>query len=557
MEERLSYSFFFLSMLSAVLAALLAFWCASGAYRSRAETDFRNYLDVVVQYYDRTGDIYVAPSAPAFSEGDSTGGDIEIYLTDESGTALYHRRAGHLLPVDDPSEFAITPYEGPWSVAVTTKAAHRFGHVLYAAVEVENGNRLWLAHEIGGGLSLFLSAFPLFVLFLFALLFAAVVFAYLLTKKILTPIKALSVHRTEPNFPTGSAGIYPELAPLIDEITKQRRQLVAENRKTLAEKGKLSAVIEHMTEGVVIYDENCTMMLANACAQRILAAAEFSRPAYERCLRQAFEHHHSTAHFKANQTLYQMVANAIGGAEAETVVCLFRDVTEREKRDELDRMRQQFTANVSHELKTPLTSISGYAEMIENGMAKEGDVQGFAGKIKREAAWLLSLISDILKLSELDDPKQALAFEDVDLFQIAKECAEVLALAAKNHSISLCVTGGPCVVRASRNLIYELVYNLCDNAIRYNQRGGRVDLNVQGRSLTVSDTGIGIPPEHRDRVFERFYRVDKSRSKATGGTGLGLAIVKHVAEQHRAVIDLTSEMGKGTKITVTFPVEPS
>ena len=230
-------------------------------------------------------------------------------------------------------------------------------------------------------------------------------------------------------------------------------------------------------------------------------------------------------------------------------------------------MRREFTANVSHELKTPLTSISGYAELIEAGMAKPQDVTVFAGRIRTESARLQSLVADIIQLSQLDGmsseaakgqaPEQA-KFAPVSLLALARRCTESLALNAQKAYVTLLAEGEDLTVQGDQRLLEELCFNLCDNAIRYNRPGGRVILHVETRdgrpALRVEDNGIGIPPEHQVRVFERFYRVDKSRSKATGGTGLGLAIVKHIALLHGAQLKLESREGEGTAITVLFPV---
>lgn len=221
------------------------------------------------------------------------------------------------------------------------------------------------------------------------------------------------------------------------------------------------------------------------------------------------------------------------------------------------RMRQEFTANVTHELKTPLTSISGYAELIESGIASEEDVIRFATGIRKSADRLLTLINDIIRLSELDDTAREEHFERLNLFELARTSVEMLSINAEKHNVTIHFSGAESYVRGDRQMIEELLYNLCDNAIRYNNEDGRVDVSVMpggnGTVLQVKDTGIGIPPEHQERIFERFYRVDKSRSKSTGGTGLGLAIVKHILARHEASIQLTSELGKGTCITVTFP----
>lgn len=228
------------------------------------------------------------------------------------------------------------------------------------------------------------------------------------------------------------------------------------------------------------------------------------------------------------------------------------------KKEQHANIRHEFTANVSHELKTPLTSISGYAEMIETGIAKESDIKVFAGKIRLEAGRLLNLIGDILRLSELDETTSELVIqkENVDLMEVIKNTINLLSFKAEEAGINLYMTGEPTFVYGNARMLEELVYNLCDNAIKYNKKGGYVRCHV-GRNdgkpeLIIQDNGIGISTEHQDRVFERFYRVDKSRSKATGGTGLGLAIVKHIAINHNAKIRMKSALGKGTEIRVIF-----
>ena len=220
------------------------------------------------------------------------------------------------------------------------------------------------------------------------------------------------------------------------------------------------------------------------------------------------------------------------------------------------RVRQDFTANVTHELKTPLTSISGYAELIESGMASEDDVTRFATGIRKSANRLLTLINDTIRLSELDSEEQEVTMERLNLFALAETCVEMLSMNAERHHVAIQCKGRDSFVTANRQMMEELLYNLSDNAIRYNNENGTVTVEVYSRQsqtvLVVSDTGIGIPKDHQERIFERFYRVDKSRSKSTGGTGLGLAIVKHIIQKHNAKINLESEAGKGTRITVIF-----
>lgn len=220
------------------------------------------------------------------------------------------------------------------------------------------------------------------------------------------------------------------------------------------------------------------------------------------------------------------------------------------------KMRQEFTANVSHELKTPLTAISGYSELIQNGMTNEEETIRFAGEIHKSAKRLLTLINDTIRLSQLDTSEQKVIYEAIDLYKIAEDCVNMLKFSAENHGITISIHGTNAYLEGNKEMLEEVVYNLCDNAIRYNNEGGKVDVTVKpvkGKIyLCVEDNGIGISKEHQERIFERFYRVDKSRSKSTGGTGLGLAIVKHIVAQHNAALHLDSELGEGTTIEIVF-----
>lgn len=230
---------------------------------------------------------------------------------------------------------------------------------------------------------------------------------------------------------------------------------------------------------------------------------------------------------------------------------------QKKKQKMLDKQKKQFTANVSHELKTPLTSIAGYAELIETGIAKPEDIKPFAGVIRKQALRLVNLSEDIIQLSQLEESDdEDMSFESVNLYEIAQRCVEALNINAINKGVTLNLTGEECYIRGKAQLVEELVYNLCDNAIRYNKENGNVTVTVtpleKGASVSVKDTGIGIPKKYQERIFERFFRVDKSRSKATGGTGLGLAIVKHITQLHDAKLEISSEEGKGTEIIVTF-----
>ena len=357
---------------------------------------------------------------------------------------------------------------------------------------------------------------------------------------------------------------YEELAPLLRRMEHQRRQIDRQMGELRQRSEEFDQITGSMNEGLVLLDEAGAILSINPAARRLLDAGgdcvgqDFLTVdrdvTMSDALRQAAEQGHSEFRGERNGREYQFDVTRIQteGRTAGTVLLVF-DVTERAF---AERNRRAFTANVSHELKTPLQGIIGSAELLENGMVKQEDVPRFVGHIRAEAQRLVTLIGDIIRLSQLDEG-EPMPTEPVELLAVAREAAENLRSAAKTRNVTVEVTGTPATVSGVRRLLYEIVLNLCDNAIKYNTEGGRVEVEVAQdggtAAVTVRDTGIGIPPEHQSRVFERFYRVDKSHSKASGGTGLGLSIVKHAVQYHHGVIQLKSEVGKGTEIRVTFP----
>ena len=357
---------------------------------------------------------------------------------------------------------------------------------------------------------------------------------------------------------------YEELAPLLRRMEHQRRQIDRQMGELRQRSEEFDQITGSMNEGLVLLDEAGAILSINPAARRLLDAdgdcvgQDFLTVdrdvTMSDALRQAAEQGHSEFRGERNGREYQFDVTRIQteGRTAGTVLLVF-DVTERAF---AERNRREFTANVSHELKTPLQGIIGSAELLENGMVKQEDVPRFVGHIRAEAQRLVTLIGDIIRLSQLDEG-EPMPTEPVELLAVAREVAENLRSAAKTRNVTVEVTGTPATVSGVRRLLYEIVLNLCDNAIKYNTEGGRVEVEVAQdggtAAVTVRDTGIGIPPEHQSRVFERFYRVDKSHSKASGGTGLGLSIVKHAVQYHHGVIQLKSEVGKGTEIRVTFP----
>ena len=397
------------------------------------------------------------------------------------------------------------------------------------------------------------------LLVLAAALILSGVLASRLARRITEPLNRLDLEHPLEN------DTYEELAPLLRRMEHQRRQIDRQMDELRRRSEEFEQITGSMSEGLVLLDEAGVILSINPAARRLLDAAEncvgqdlltVDRDvALSDALRQAAGQGHSEFRGQRNGREYQFDVTRIQseGRTAGTVLLVF-DVTERAF---AERNRREFTANVSHELKTPLQGIIGSAELLENGLVKQEDVPRFIGHIRSEAQRLVTLIGDIIRLSQLDEGEPMPA-EPVELLALAREAAESLQSAAAARNVTITVEGEPVELTGVRRLLYEIVFNLCDNAIKYNTDGGRVQVTVtkenETAAVTVRDTGIGIPPDQQDRVFERFYRVDKSHSKASGGTGLGLSIVKHAVQYHHGAIHLQSEVGKGTEIRVTFPV---
>lgn len=398
---------------------------------------------------------------------------------------------------------------------------------------------------------------PLLIVLIVALILSGLL-ARRLSRRIVDPLNSLDLEHPLDN------DAYEELSPLLKRIHRQHVEIQTQLRELREKTDEFTQITGSMREGLVLLDEHGSILSINAAAQALFGTdaqcvgrdfltIERSHE-ISAAIQAAAADGHSEVRAERAGRVYQFDISRItsDGKFLGTVILAF-DITEQEF---AERNRREFTANVSHELKTPLQGIIGSAELIENGMVKSEDLPRFVGHIHAEAARLVTLIDDIIRLSQLDEG-DAMPTEPVDLLAVSQEAAENLHDAAAARNVTVSVQGEPTVIPGVRRLLYEIVYNLCDNAIKYNRDGGRVDVTVAadagGSSITVADTGIGIALEHQGRVFERFYRVDKSHSKASGGTGLGLSIVKHAVQYHHGRIELESTPGTGTTIRVVFP----
>jgi two-component system phosphate regulon sensor histidine kinase PhoR len=376
-----------------------------------------------------------------------------------------------------------------------------------------------------------------------------------LSKQIVKPLNELDLDNPLENED------YDELAPLLGKINVQQMKLKLQQSDIEKKKTELDVIIDNMSEGMILLDESGAIISINKEAKKFMNAHnakngdKFFMVNRNLSLQEAVDRAYKGESTEQPTELYgRNIHSSVNpilseGAVTGVAIVLF-DVTRQENSE---RQRREFTANVSHELKTPLQSISGYSELIKQGMANPEDIKPFAEKIYSETHRLINMVEDIIELSQLDEGGVDLEFVDVDLFDISKNVIDTLSLAAKNKNVTLSLEGASQKVSAVPKLVYTMIYNLCDNGIKYNKDGGKVKITVKDNSVTVEDDGIGIPKEDIDRIFERFYRVNKSRSKEEGGTGLGLSIVKHSAKIQGVEITIDSEPGKGTKIKLQFP----
>lgn len=430
---------------------------------------------------------------------------------------------------------------------------------IYYALRTPDGGVLRIASTRSSVIGVFLNIVPVLALMLLAVVVISLLIARRAARQIVAPVNSLNLDEPLQN------EVYEELTPLLTRMDYQRSQLRQQMRELEKARSELAAIMENMNEGLVLLDGMSCVLSANGSAAEILKmdresceGATFGQLCQEKAVldavEEAYDGRSGDAMLRDSGRIWRVLASPVLRQErVRGVALLILDVTERYA---AENSRREFTANVSHELKTPLTSISGYAEIIRDGIARAEDVPAFAAKIHAESSRLVALVNDILDLSRLDERRGLGDMEPTELAPILRSLQESFRPMAEDKGIALTLTAEETAVEGYPTLLRELFHNLIDNAVRYTPEGGSIRVTLrqeQGRVVcTVADTGIGIPEEHQPFIFERFYRVDKSHSRQTGGTGLGLAIVKHIAEVHRAEVHLDSQAGRGTCVTVTF-----
>ncbi len=542
-------------LLTAVLALLLTSALLVGTlynvYEARISAELRMEAEYIVRALDMTQD-----DLGYFADLSSTN---RVTLIAPDGSVLYDSNADESR-MDNHAQrpevlSALTNGTGE-----STRYSDTLSEVtLYHARQTDEGNVLRIASTRSSVLGIFLSVAPQIIIMLLMVAALSLLIARYASRQIVQPINELNLDEPLEN------DVYDELAPLLTRMDKQHSQIRQQMRDLARAHADLNAIMENMREGLVLIDRENRILSINGSAAVIFGANGADAIGSDllticretsvlEIVKAAQKGESSDVVLPRDSRTYRIFASPVLREDkVRGVVLLALDISARYA---AEASRREFTANVSHELKTPLTSISGYAEIIESGIAKTEDVPAFAGKIRAEAKRLVALVNDILELSRLDEKQGMGAKEHVALLPMLEGLAESFATIASEKSVALSVEGCNATVEGYPVLLRELFHNLIDNAVKYTPRGGSVTVQLlrqDGRiCCTVQDTGIGIPEEHQPHVFERFYRVDKSHARQTGGTGLGLAIVKHVAEVHQAEVKLESKPGKGTSMKVCF-----
>lgn len=430
---------------------------------------------------------------------------------------------------------------------------------IYYALRLKDGTVLRVSGTQDSVLALVENLiFPLCGLLCLMLILSGIM-ASAISKRIVKPINELDLESPEEN------RIYEELSPLLSKIHRQNREIQNQLELAKQQQEEFALITENMQEGLIVIDKYTMILSANSSAWNLFHMDRVCQGESVYCLdrEEEFRHaieqvlsgEHTELVLKLNGSDIQLIANpVIRDKKTEGAVVLLVNVTEKLERESL---RREFSANVSHELKTPLTSISGFAEIMQGGLVKNEDIPKFAGRIYKESQRLLQLVEDVIQISQLDEEKTSYVWEPVDVYQVCKNAFESLKEKAKRLNVHLYICGERMKMEAVRTLLEEAIYNVCDNAIKYNRNDGSVSVfltqTAQEIQIVVKDTGVGIPKENQNRVFERFYRVDKSHSKEIGGTGLGLSIVKHAVGALKGSVILRSEEGNGTEICMKFP----
>lgn len=485
--------------------------------------------------------------------------DSRITYVDESGKVIYDNEANVESMDNHGHRKEIREAEINGEGADERMSSTLSEKTMYYAVRLENGNVLRVSSNQASVWMLLLQLLPPFVAVLILMLLLSGVFASRLSGKVVEPLNGLDLEHPEEN------DAYDEVQPLLSKIGRQSRQIRLQLEAARRQQKEFSIITENMQEGLLVIDRYTMVLSVNSSVGRLLKVKEIKTgesvyllnrsEEFRDVVCQVLDGKHEDKVLRLDGSEIQVIANPVTREnKTEGAVILLVDVTEKVEREQL---RREFSANVSHELKTPLTSISGFAEIMQDGFVKDEDVKVFAGRIYKEAQRLIRLVGDVIRISRLDEGGLPYQWEKLDLYSLNHDIFSTLHEAAEKQEVHMYMEGGSTVLDTVPMIMEEVLYNVCDNAVKYNHRGGEVFVKLKDEGdavrVNVRDTGIGIPKEDQERIFERFYRVDKSHSKDIGGTGLGLSIVKHGVKTLNGRLWLNSEPGQGTEILMEFP----
>lgn len=485
--------------------------------------------------------------------------DSRITYVDESGKVIYDNEANVESMDNHGHRKEIREAEINGEGADERMSSTLSEKTMYYAVRLENGNVLRVSSNQASVWMLLLQLLPPFAAVLILMLLLSGVFASRLSGKVVEPLNGLDLEHPDEN------DAYDEVQPLLSKIGRQSRQIRLQLEAARRQQKEFSIITENMQEGLLVIDRYTMVLSVNSSVGELLKVKEIKTgesvyllnrsEEFRGVVGQVLEGKHENKILRLDGSEIQVIANPVTREnKTEGAVILLVDVTEKVEREQL---RREFSANVSHELKTPLTSISGFAEIMQDGFVKDEDVKVFAGRIYKEAQRLIRLVGDVIRISRLDEGGLPYQWEKLDLYSLTHDIFSTLHEAAEKQEVHMYMEGGSIVLDTVPTIMEEVLYNVCDNAVKYNRRGGEVFVRLKDGEdavrVNVRDTGIGIPKEDQERIFERFYRVDKSHSREIGGTGLGLSIVKHGVKTLNGRLWLNSESGQGTEIIMEFP----
>lgn len=551
MYKKIYKNMCFLSIFTLLLTAAIMISAFYSVYSNRMSAELRDEIYIAGNILNTSSDKIAALNAISTSVSDK-----RISLISPNGKVVFDNNAdiSTLKPHSDRPEIIQAVAEGFGEAHRNSLTANENLH--YYALKLNDGMILRIATS---GKTTVISLFSIVavMLFLASLVYVlSIIIAIKLTDNIIKPIETINIFED-----SKKSYVYPEIQPFINRIENQQKEIKRQLKKIDSQKFRLKAITTSMNEGLIITDKAENIISLNNCTLNLFNANEYNyrqkklnditdNKELMSCIRMALDGNRNDIIIRLGAKTYQVFSSPVfEGKKIDGSITLLFDISTKA---ESELIRREFTANVSHELKTPLTSIHGYAQIITSGIARSEDINGFAKKIEKESSRLIVLIEDIIKLSRLDENKENHSKENIYLKAIADEVRENLLQKADEKDIIIIPPCDDTLIYANRTQVGEMIYNLCDNAIKYNKTGGRITIEISNKQISIADTGIGISQNDIDRIFERFYRVDKSHSKTVNGTGLGLSIVKHLAQANNAIINVESTLGAGSKFTILF-----